>query len=112
MRVSGAVEKKWLHRCVACGCRLGADPAAHAQDAPSPDEPIVSDSQFEEALPTLDPELNRPLEPIDPNAPPFPPVPGPVEDTPLGDPALAEPLPPLSGFDVQPVPEARRGRGR
>ena len=30
------------------------------------------------------------------NAPPFPPVPGPVEDTPLGDPALTEPLPPLS----------------
>jgi len=34
-------------------------------------------------------------------------VPGPVEDTPLGDPALTEPLPPLSGFDVQPVQEGQ-----
>jgi translocation and assembly module TamA len=68
-------------------------------------EPIVTDSQFEEALPPLDPALNQPLEPIDPNATPFPPVPGPVEDTPLGDPALTEPLPPISSFDVQPAPE-------
>ena len=45
-----------------------------------------------------------------PNAPPFPPVPGPVEDAPLGDPALTEPLPPLSTFDVQPVAEARDAR--
>jgi len=74
---------------------------------PQPDErPIVSDSQFEEALPSLDPELEAPLEPLDPNAPPFPPVPGPVEDTPLGDPELAEPLPPISSFDIQPVAEA------
>jgi len=85
---------------------------AFAQPAPPPpppqnDEPIVSDSQFEEALPPLDPALNQPLEPIDPNAPAFPPVPGPVEDTPLGDPALTEPLPPLSGFDVQPVQEGQ-----
>jgi hypothetical protein len=33
------------------------------------------------------------------------PKPGPVEDAPLGDPALSEPLPPLSGFDVQPAGE-------
>jgi len=81
------------------------DPPAAGADA----EPIVPDSQFEEALPPLDPELTAPLEPIepvDPNAPPFPPVPGPVEDTPLGDPALAEPLPPISAFDAQPVEEA------
>ena len=32
-------------------------------------------------------------------------MPGPVEDAPLGDPALTEPLPPLSSFDVEPVGE-------
>jgi len=90
---------------------LAAPAGAHLQsaDAPATEEPIISDSQFEEALPPLDPELGAPLEPIepiDPAAPPFPPVPGPVEDAPLGDPALAEPLPPLSTFDVQPVGEA------
>ena len=79
---------------------------------PPADGPIIPDSQFEEQVPELDPELNRPLEPLDPiptpnpNAtptPPFPPVPGPVEDVPLGDPELAQPLPPLETFDVQPV---------
>ena len=70
------------------------------------DDPIVPDSAFEEALPPLDPALSEPLEPIDPAAPPFPPVPGPVEDAPLGDPALSEPLPPLSTFDVRPAEEA------
>jgi translocation and assembly module TamA len=93
---------------------LAAPLAAQPQPADPPEsgasaEPIVPDSQFEEALPPLDPELGAPLEPIesvDPNAPPFPPVPGPVEDTALGDPALAEPLPPISSFDVQPVAEA------
>jgi translocation and assembly module TamA len=81
---------------------------AFAQAAPAQsDEPIVPDSQFEEALPPLDPALNQPLEPIDANAPPFPPEPGPVEDTPLGDPALTDPLPPISGFDVQPVQEGQ-----
>jgi translocation and assembly module TamA len=75
---------------------------------PPPDEPIVPDSEFEDALPPLDPELNRPLEPIeslDPAAPLFPPVPGPVEDAPLGDPALTEPLPPLTS-DIVPVETA------
>ncbi len=89
---------------------LAAPAAAHLQsaEAPATEEPIIPDSQFEEALPPLDPELGAPLEPIeplDPAAPPFPPVPGPVEDTPLGDPALAEPLPPLATFDVQPAGE-------
>jgi translocation and assembly module TamA len=87
---------------------VAAPAFAQAKPAPPPnDAPIVPDSQFEQALPPLDPELNQPLEPIDPNAPAFPPVPGPVEDTPLGDPALTEPLPPISGFDVQPVEDAR-----
>ncbi len=94
-----------------------AAPQGSGQTIPGP---IVPDSQFEQALPPLDPALNQPLEPIDatalpppagaptPSAPavpeaPFPPVPGPVENSPLGDPALTEPLPPLSSFDVQPV---------
>lgn len=90
---------------------LVAQPQPPPVDPPDTEtnaEPIIPDSQFEEALPP-DPALNAPLEPIeevDPAAPPFPPVPGPVEDTPLGDPALAEPLPPISTFDVQPVAEA------
>jgi len=88
-------------------CGALAAPAFAQPEPPPNDEPIVTDSQFEEALPPLDPALNQPLEPIDPNAPAFPPVPGPVEDTPLGDPALTEPLPPLSGFDVQPVQEGQ-----
>lgn len=79
----------------------------------TPGEPIVPDSLFEEALPSLDPDLTRPLEPLDQVAPParaFPPVPGPVdEDTPLGDPVLAEPLPPLSTFEAEPVQAAAGG---
>lgn len=112
------MKKARILLAAVAGGVLSTPLAAHAQDSAPPqdrpaagaagqDEPIVSDSQFEEALPPLDPELNAPLEPIedlDPNAPLFPPVPGPVEDAPLGDPALAEPLPPISSFDVQPAP--------
>jgi translocation and assembly module TamA len=88
-----------------------AVPAASQQPPPPPppqvedEEPIISDSAFEEALPPLDPDLQEPLEPIEDFAAdpaPFPPVPGPVADAPLGDPALAEPLPPLATFDVEP----------
>jgi translocation and assembly module TamA len=101
---------------------------AHAQDAappgneapaftpgPAEDEAIVPDDQFRAAIPPLpeisaDPDPLAPLDPIapaplEPGARPFPPVPGPVEDAPLGDPALSEPLPPLSTFDVQPAGE-------
>jgi translocation and assembly module TamA len=86
-----------------------------APAAPQPTSPIVPDSQFEEALPPLDPALAQPLEPlepIDPNAPPqpaFPPVPGPVGDAPLGDPALAEPLAPLATFEAEPINEGGAG---
>jgi translocation and assembly module TamA len=80
--------------------------------APSPVPPpardnraIVPDDQFRDALPPLDPGLYEPLPPIDPNAPVFPPEPGPVEDAPLGDPALSEPLPPLSSFGTEPAGE-------
>ena len=100
---------------LACATSAGAQTGSRAPETPppSPAGPIVSDSQFEEALPALDPDLTRPLEPlepVDPNAPPFPPVPGPVdENAPLGDPALAEPLPPLSAFEAEPINEAGAG---
>jgi translocation and assembly module TamA len=109
----GLLNEKRIIAAAIAGGVLVAPVSARAQEtAPPPppvedNSPIVTDSQFDEALPPLDPELGRPLEPIAPldaAAPPFPPVPGPVEDTPLGDPALSEPLPPLSAFDVQPPP--------
>ena len=90
-------------------------PPAAATPPTDPRDPIIPQSEFDEAVPPLDPELGRPLEPLDPiptpgpNAtpsPPFPPVPGPVEDAPLGDPELALPLPPLETFDVQPAQNA------
>jgi translocation and assembly module TamA len=101
------------------------DQAARSPGAqPQSGEPIVPDSQFEQALPPLDPALNQPLEPIDANPPattpstttttptsPFPPVPGPVENAPLGDAALSEPLPPISTFDVQPAATAQTAQG-
>jgi len=95
--------------------------AAHAQSAPPnpppPDQPIVSDSQFDQALPPLDPELTRPLEPIDTfNVPGQPPAVAPdgtlapPANPPPYDPALSEPLPPLSGFDVEtPAATAQTG---
>ena len=98
----GLKEAKILLAAIAGGV-LATPLAAHAQ-VPDPPErldpdayppladPIVPESEFEEALPPLDPALYEPLEPlepVDPAAPPFPPVPGPVEDAPLGDPALA-----------------------
>ena len=91
------------------GSVLAAAQTAQAQQPPpSPEdsEPIIPDSEFEDELPPLDPALQEPLEPIEEIAPdpsPFPPVPGPVEDRPLGDPALAEPLPPLDSVEVEPV---------
>jgi len=92
-------------------------PAAPPPPPPQNGEPIIPDSQFNEALPPLDPELNAPLEPLDSGpatalpASPFPPVPGPVEDAPLGDPELTQPLPPLAGFDVQPVQDTQSAQG-
>jgi translocation and assembly module TamA len=91
------------------------NPPVAATPPANPRDPIIPQSEFDEAVPPLDPELNRPLEPLDPiptpapNAtpsPPFPPVPGPIEDVPLGDPELAAPLPPLETFNVQPAQSA------
>ena len=94
-------------------------PAANAQDPPpaQPDEPIVPDSQFEEELPKLDPDMDKPLEPLDtfdvegePAAAPDGTIaPAAAPD----DPALSDPLPPISSFDVEtPQRRQRRRRGR
>ena len=102
----GLLNEKRIMAVAIAGGFIAAPLAAHPQPAPPPPppadtSPIVPDSQFDSALPPLDPELSQPLAPLPP-ATPFPPVPGPVEDTPLGDPALSEPLPPLSAFDLTP----------
>jgi translocation and assembly module TamA len=85
---------------------------------PSAEGPIVPDSQFEEALPPLDPALDAPLEPIDTfdvdDAPPAarPPTATPPEgeiipDAAVSDPALHAPLEPIATFDVEtPTPGA------
>ena len=78
-----------------------------AKPNPDPSAPIITDQEFESQLPALDPELSRPLEPIDsfegPPAGPEQPL-EPVAATPLPDPALTEPLPPLATFDVTTPP--------
>lgn len=68
-------------------------------------EPIVPDSQFQEALPSLDPALGAPLEPLETfdvtdtpaTAAPAAPAAG---APPANDPALTEPLTPIGSFDV------------
>jgi translocation and assembly module TamA len=86
-----------------------ADRGAQATPQPNPDPaaPIISDQDFESQLPPLDPELGRPLEPIEgfelPAVGPEQPI-EPVAATPLPDPALTEPLPPLATFDVTTPP--------
>ncbi|WEK01483.1 MAG: BamA/TamA family outer membrane protein [Candidatus Sphingomonas phytovorans] len=90
------------------------DPAGQGADAP-----IIPDSQFEQALPAIDPALNQPLAPIEsidlmPVVQPATPAGAqpaqqPVTAPATVDPALAEPLPPLAGFDVEP-PAAATGK--
>jgi translocation and assembly module TamA len=98
---------------VAAGGALALGPALHAQTRPAdPAAPIVSDQEFEAQLPALDPELERPLEPIEdldmPAAPPAEPgvQPQPASADQPPDPALSEPLPPLATFDVTTPPAA------
>ncbi len=108
-------------------------PVADAQDRTSPSvgttaqqppaEPIVPDREFEAALPTLSGDINAPLEPMssfDTKPAPLPqvqPLPAPtapateaqrpaetLPDAVLPEaPELAQPLTPLSSFDVTPV---------
>ncbi len=95
------------------GGALALGSALHAQKPPpDPDAPIVSDEEFEKQLPPLDPELSRPLEPIE-NFELPPAVPGQtpelLPDAPVQDPALTEPLPPIATFDVTTPPPAAEG---
>ena len=77
------------------GSALALVSSAQAQETPPPSgEPIVSDSQFEQELPPLDPELGRPLEPLEDFAEPPPPIKPEGElipDAAVPDPALDEP---------------------
>ncbi|HEY0148196.1 MAG TPA: BamA/TamA family outer membrane protein [Allosphingosinicella sp.] len=79
-----------------------------AQAQPAGEQPIVSDSQFEEELPPLDPEFGKPLEPLeDFQVEDVPPVTAEgeiVADAPGADPELTRPLTPITEFDVR-VPE-------
>ena len=109
------MSRAGILRGAAAGWALALASAAAAQAVdppapPPPDEPIVSDSQFEEELPPLDAELTRPLEPIEDSLPP--PATGPegelLPDAAVPDPALTDPLTPISEFDVR-TPEPTEG---
>ncbi len=80
---------------------------------PPSDEPIVPDSQFEKELPSLDPELGKPLEPLEPledfTGPPAAVTPEGelIPDSAVPDPEIARPLTPIEQFDVTtPPPDA------
>lgn len=101
------------------------DQKKHQADQPAATDAIIPDSQFESALPSIDPALGQPLPPIEsidavPVAPVSPPAAPPTTSTPpqvapppatataspvapaAPDPALSQPLAPLAGFDVEP----------
>lgn len=89
-----------------------APQASDPPEVPAADEPIVSDSQFEEELPALDPELGRPLEPLEDFAgPPAAVTPEGelIPDAAVPDPELERPLTPISEFDVTTPPPAAEG---
>jgi translocation and assembly module TamA len=100
-----------------------AEPPATTPPAVPDGDPIITDSQFDEALPPIDAELAQPLAPIDdidampvdtpepvpaptsaqtqPAAPQAPAAPVAVSAA-APDPALAQSLPSLANFDVEP----------
>jgi translocation and assembly module TamA len=103
------LARKAFFIAVVAGGALGS--AGLGQTASDSEEPIITDSQFEAELPPLDPELNRSLEPIESIEIPDAAEAGTtvsgesVPDAPIpDDPALTEPLPPLTAFDVEPPP--------
>ncbi|HEX2762670.1 MAG TPA: BamA/TamA family outer membrane protein [Allosphingosinicella sp.] len=102
------------------GSALALASSAYAQSGqprppqpPPADEPIVPDSQFEKELPPLDPELGKPLEPIEDFAGP-PPATTPegelIPDAPVDDPELTRPLTPITEFDVRTPPPGEPGK--
>lgn len=118
--------------------QITPDPTRPGQSAPAPrSEPdtgpdqgaIVPNEQFESELPSLSSDPNAPLEPMQsfeppaqpdaaaPQTTPAAPVPAPQTDDPNiippqplpGEQILAEPLPSISGFDVNPPAEVASG---
>lgn len=89
-------------RLLAAAILVCASSSAFAQSQPAPagEDAIVSETEFEAALPRIDDDLNAPLAPIAP----LPPPPAAAQTPP--DPALTTPLPPLATFDVTPTPAA------
>ena len=115
------MDKASIFITAVAGGALALGSGAHAQSAPppraaqpetpspaaNPSGQIITDEEFEAKLPSLDPELGRPLEPIDSfELPPAVPATGPelLPDAPVSDPALTEPLPPIATFDVTTPP--------
>ena len=96
---------------------LGIGPALAQNRPPPDDEPIITDQEFEAAVPAVsaedDPELGRALESVDEferkltqPATPAPPAQVPATPPPTAavqDPELAAPLPPLETFRAEPA---------
>ncbi|HEX8580065.1 MAG TPA: hypothetical protein VF655_10795, partial [Allosphingosinicella sp.] len=88
---------------------LSTAAAAQSNGAAPPAEPeIVPDSQFQEELPPLDPEIGKPLEPLEDfqveDTTPVAPTGELIPDAAVTDPELTRPLTPITEFDVR-VPE-------
>jgi translocation and assembly module TamA len=78
--------------------------ASSAPPKPQSDEPIVADDEFQKELPALDPELGKPLEPLESFDVADSPAPANAEiipDAQPADPELTRPLTPLTEFDVR-----------
>jgi translocation and assembly module TamA len=92
---------------LALGTAIPAFAQADPPKVPAADEPIVPDSQFEKELPALDPELGKPLDPLEDFAGP-PPATTPggelIPDAAVPDAELERPLTPISEFDVTTPP--------
>ena len=104
----GAVAAGALALATAASAQSAAAP--DPPQVPPPDEPIVPDSQFQKELPSLDPELGKPLEPLEDFSGPPPPVTPEGElipDAAVPDPEIERPLTPIEQFDVAtPAPDA------
>ena len=104
------MRTKSARRGVCAALAIAAPTLLHAQDVPPPvdqaEQPIIDDQTFDRSLPSIG-AADAPLPSLDsyldqaatqPAPPPIPPA-----TEPQPDPELAQPLPPLQGFDVTPV---------
>jgi translocation and assembly module TamA len=92
---------------LALGTAMPAFAQTDPPETPPSDAPIVTDSQFDKELPALDPELGKPLEPLEDFAgPPAATTPEGelIPDVALPDPELERPLTPITQFDVTTPP--------